>query len=304
MPSLVAYFYNLVFRCISHDHSGQEIDYEKDRKRSYRNPVKCPKGVVVIETSLNGLYAEKISKPGNTNGIILYIHGGGFTIGSAKERRSLCQYLTNRFGFDSLTFDYRLAPENKWPSQLDDCEKAYRGLLNLGTLPQSIVVMGESAGGMLSLSLALRLKEKNLPQPRAIAAFSPCLTMVDTFPSHKANIKTDYMLRDSIEQKKLHVVFEGDLTEQMLRSPEVSPLYGDYAGLPPIFLSASDTEVLFDDSRMLYQKLKHEGHIAEVDVQHGVCHAFQMFYHMPEAKRTLEHAFSFIEQVSRKVNPI
>ena len=81
-----------------------------------------------------------------------------------------------------------------------------------------------------------------------------------------------------------------------LRQPTISPLYGDFAGLPPVFFSASDTEVLLDDSKALYEKLKNRGHQTALDIRHGVCHAFQVFTAMPEAKQALGVAFRTLEE--------
>ncbi len=103
------------------------------------------------------------------------------------------------------------------------------------------------------------------------------------------------MLRSSVADGKIRVVFGGNETEALLRNPVVSPLYGDYTDLPPVFLSASDTEALLDDSRRLYEKLKAEGHRTALDIQHGVCHGFQVFTGMPEARRALEKTFDFLK---------
>ena len=196
-----------------------------------------------------------------------------------------------------MSFNYRLAPENLWPAPLEDCLTAYIALLKTGVSPKDIVFMGESAGGTLVLSLALLLKEKGLPQPKALVALSPCVTQADQFPSYTQNAATDYMLRTAVAEGKIKVVFgsrAGDL--EYLRQPTISPLYGDFSGLPPVFFSASDTEVLLDDSKLLYEKLKKQGHQTALDIRHGVCHAFQVFPAMPEAKQALAAVFRTLEE--------
>lgn len=272
MPSIQAHFMNFVFRCTPHDKPGQAHDYQAERQRNDRKPPRPPKGVTVNETALGGLHAERIEKSGNDKGWVFYIHGGGFTTGSARERGPVCQYIADRFGYNCVTFDYRLSPEHKWPAHLEDCYAAYTTLLASGVPAKKVVLMGESAGGTLVLSLAHYLKEKGVEQPRAIVALSPCVTQAETLPSHTANIRTDYMLRDAVAKGQVEVVFGNGASEELLRRPEVSPLYGDYDGLPPVFLSASDTEVLYDDSRLLYERLKEASHPVELDVQRGVCH--------------------------------
>ena len=297
MPSLYARMMNLVFRCMPQDKPGQPHDYAAERKRNDRKPPRPPKSVTVRLGELDGLSAEFIQKPGNQKGTIFYIHGGGFTVGSARERRAVCQYITANYGYNCVTFNYRLAPENLWPAPLEDCLTAYTALLKTGVSPKNVVFMGESAGGTLVLSLALLLKEKGLPQPRALAALSPCVTQADQFPSYTQNAATDYMLRTAVAEGKIKVVFGSRADDlEYLRQPTISPLYGDFSGLPPVLFSASDTEVLLDDSKMLYEKLKKQGHQTALDIRHGVCHAFQVFTAMPEAKQALAAVFRTLEE--------
>lgn len=297
MPSLYANAMNLVFRCMPQDKPGVEHDYVAERKRNDRKPPKPPKGVTVRLGELDGLSAEFIQKPGNSNGIVFYIHGGGFTVGSARERRAICQYIAAKYGYDCVSFNYRLAPENLWPAPLEDSLTAYTALLKTGVSPEKIVFMGESAGGTLVLSLALLLKEKGLPQSKALVALSPCVTQVDLFSSYIENAATDYMLRSSVAEGKIKVVFGNRANDlDYLRKPTISPLYGDFTGLPPIIFSVSDTEVLLDDSKMLYEKLQKQRHKTALDIRHGVCHAFQVFTAMPEARQALDMIFHTLEK--------
>ena len=297
MPSIQAHAMNFIFRCMPQDKPGQAHDYTAERKRNDREPPKAPKGVSVEVSTLGGMNAEYIKKAGNSKGTIFYIHGGGFCVGSAKERRDICQLIAKQYGYNCVSFDYRLAPENKWPAQLEDCLTAYLALLEQGTAQNEIIFMGESAGGTLVLSLALRLKELGLPQPKAIVSFSPCVTHAEHFPSHFSNAKTDYILRDGVAKGMGEPVFGEKVKDQaFLRTPCVSPLYGDYSGLPPIFLSASDTEALLDDAVMLHKKLRDQGHPTALDIQHGLPHAFQVFSFLPECCKTMKKVFSFLEE--------
>lgn len=129
MPSLYARMMNLVFRCMPQDKPGQPHDYAAERKRNDRKPPRPPKGVTIRLGELDGLSAEFIQKTGNQKGTIFYIHGGGFTVGSARERRAVCQYITANYGYNCVSFNYRLAPENLWPAPLEDCLTAYTALL-------------------------------------------------------------------------------------------------------------------------------------------------------------------------------
>ena len=290
MPSFTAHAYNLVFRLMK---KPEVPDYPEERRvNAARKVPKVPAGVTLKEYD----WGETLTKDGNDKGWVFYIHGGGFTVGTARERRGITQHITACRAYNVVSINYRLAPENRWPAQLDDCHAAWRYCTEeLGIDPAKTVLMGESAGGTLVLSLALYLKEHGETQPKAIVAFSPGTNNAEHYPSHSENIKTDYMLWDLVLKGLAGPLFGKDVPEEELRKPTLSPIYGDFTGLPPVFLSASDTEVLLDDSGQLYEKLKKEGHPTELDIQHGVCHAFQIFPQMPEAKRSLRKAFAFIE---------
>lgn len=292
MPSIQAKFMNLLFCCIPGDKPGQPHDYAAERERNAaRKAPKLPQNVKLREED----WGEILTKEGNRKGWIFYIHGGGFTTGSAKERRALTQEIADHYGYNVISINYRLAPENKWPAQIEDCLANWERLPGLGIAGSDTVLMGESAGGTLVLSLALLLKQKGFPMPKAVVSFSPCVNQADHYPSHTANIKTDTMLKDAVYRGLAEPVFRAGAMRAELCDPIASPIFGDYAGLPPVFLSASDAETLYDDSRELYKKLSAEGHRVELDIQHGVCHAFQMFPTMPEARETLNKVFAFLE---------
>ena len=278
-------------------------DYEAEWKKNARmTGFKLSKGMSLEEIDLNGQKAELIKKEGNDKGLIFYIHGGGFTTGSARERRIFTYPAVRKYGYDCMSINYRLAPENKWPAQIEDCLEAYENTLKIGYDPKDIILMGESAGGTLVLSLGLFLKDRGLPMPKVIVAFSPATDQYEDLPSHKANIKTDRMLRDGVAKGICDVLFDHKPSEAELKQYLLSPYYGDYEGLPPIHLSASDSEVLYDDARILYEKLKKEGHEVMYEEGYRVCHAYQIMTYMPESRKTLKNMFRYIEEIKGEDN--
>ena len=297
MQSIQSLFTNLIFNMTPGDKPGQPHDYVLERKRNAERKVpKLPKGVVLEEVRLNCMSSEKLTKQGNRKGLIFYIHGGGFTTGSARERRFATQYIVDHYGYECISINYRLAPENKWPVQTEDCFEAYVNILKEYDA-KDIVFMGESAGGTLVLSLALLSKERGLPMPKAIVAFSPATDNCEDLPSHTKNIKTDYMLKDMVAKGITDVLFDHQAKEEELKDPLLSPYYGDYKGLPPILLSVSDSETLYDDTVIFYEKLKKEDHEVMLDVKHGVCHAYQIMTYMPEARETLDNVFVYLKNI-------
>lgn len=305
MPSEVAEFFNNLFKNASEEKKGQPHDFAAEREENEkRQKPEIPEGVTLTELKLKGHYGELIEKEGNRGPLVLYIHGGGFTTGAAQERRELTFEIAANRGCNVIANNYRLSPENKWPCHLEDCVEAYEAVLEMGYDADRIVLMGESAGGTLVLSLGLYLRDHNMPLPGAIAAFSPCCNQDEGFPSHKENAKTDYMLGDAVNRPdQLEAVFGKEVSGEILHSDYASPYYADFAGMPPVFLAASDIEALYDDSVYLYKKLKEEGHAVEMDVQKDVCHAYPMFTQMPEAQNTLDKVFAFVRKYVRAGQP-
>lgn len=302
MPSKEAKMINEMFRTMPREPEGTKHDYVAEREQNAKRPIpELPEGITLEETEFGGISGEILKPEHPRDMVIWYLHGGGFTTGSAKERRDITQYLAKTYETTVVSTNYRLSPEHKWPAHLDDCMKVYDELLRRGYDPKKMIFMGESAGGTLVLSIALRLAAEGKPQPAAIASFSPCVEQADGLPSHTENVETDYMLRDATTKPEQYEAVFGiedrAANAEMLRDPLISPYYGDYSQLPPIFLAASDTEVFADDARYLYRKLKEEGHVAELDMQHEVCHAYVIMPMMPEAKETLQKTMDFAVKV-------
>lgn len=300
MLSIQAKMLNQIFKSMPAEDINTEHDYVAERARNAaRKLPKLPDGVQVVEREYKGIGYEVIT-PANPKAdkVIWFIHGGGCTTGSAKQSRGCTYYLAEKFGYTVIANDYRLAPEHIWPAQLDDCMDMYDGIVELGYEVKNIVLMGGSAGGLLVLSVSLRAKDEGRIMPKAVCAFSPITNQADDLKSHHGNEETDYMLKNSLfcDRQNLAVFGVAHPPREIMLHPYISPYYGDYKGMPPVFLAVSDAEVLYDDSVTLYEKLKKEGHPVEMDVVSGICHAYATLPMMPEAKKTLKNAICFIEK--------
>lgn len=248
----------------------------------------------IDKVDFNGCEGEIVS-PADANGqYMLYIHGGGFSSGSAKERRAITTYLASEYGFTVYANDYRLAPRVGLLEMQEDCLNFYLGILGSGIAPENIIIMGDSAGAHLSLTLGLILRDRGLPQPKAIGCFSPVVEFVEQYPSRTANVSTDFMLGNSINQMNWAAIFGCESED--LTDPYMSPIRGDFTDVAPVFIAVSDYETPFDDSLKLYQKLKDEGHQTELNVQHGLVHAYVIFGTMKETQGSISHFMSFINQ--------
>ena len=248
--------------------------------------VKIPKSVTILKEPLGGVEAEWITVKSNpTDRIVLYIHGGGFVTGSSEARRSFTVHIACKLGLNVASIDYRLAPEHPFPAGPEDCLKAYRALLE--RYPSGkIVLMGESAGGNLVLSLLLQIKAASLPLPAAVFALSPTVQYDRELASYRENLPTDSIVTNLSDE--VFDVYLCSRDEAVVKNPVAAPLYGDYAGCPPVLLWVSDSEVLRDDSILLYEKLKEQKVTTKLYVRHGMMHTWIIIPFFPESKKDLK----------------
>ena len=250
---------------------------------------------VTLETiEANGVPARWVSaSDANPNKVILYLHGGGFTAGSLLSHQRLASDLSTVSGARVLLVDYRLAPEHPYPAGLDDCVIAYRWLLESGFKPGHIAIMGDSAGGGLTMSTAMRLKDEGLDQPAALVTLSPWVNLacdgetMDTKAAEDPITSREDLLRPAAEY----------LNGYDAKDPMVSPIHGDLRGLPPLLIQVGTREVLLDDSR----KLAVRAHADEVTVTaeewSGMFHVWHMMAErLTDGRRALGGVGAFIRR--------
>lgn len=289
MASILAHVLNVVFRSM---HTDGDVLGEREKNAS-RRPPRVPKGVIVGGTEYGGTLCESVEKQGNT-ATLLYIHGGGFTTGSARERRAITYYFCDKLGFNVIACDYRLAPENRLPAAYEDCFAAYREMIK--RFPR-LFVAGESAGATIAIAVVRRAVREKLPLPAAVAAYSPLAAIGMELPSHKNNVKTDYMLkRDPSGKELISAICPEGAGEEFFKDETISPYYGSFEGFPPLYLSASDSEVLFDDAKALYEKAKGSGVKCELEIRSGLIHAWPIITQLKEARETLAGTKEFFER--------
>ncbi|MDD3765064.1 MAG: alpha/beta hydrolase [Nevskiales bacterium] len=228
--------------------------------------------------------------------VILYLHGGAFLMPAVPRVHlpflaSLCRDL------DAVGFmpDYRLAPFHKYPASLDDCERAYRGLLEAGFAGERIVIVGESAGGNLTLGLLQRIRRAGLPRPACAVPISAVTEMarVHAPPSRVANFKRDPIIPLHTMGGMLQM-YAADLDGS---DPELSPLYADFNGFPPLYFLVGESEVLLDDTLLAAQCADAAGVDVRVDVWPVMPHAFPLFQSLlPETRLARQDIGEFIRR--------
>lgn len=246
---------------------------------------------------VDGIQAEWLI-PGHApkDKAVVYIHGGGWSLGGIRQTRRFLAPMVRRFGVQTIHFDYRLMPENPYPAGLDDCERLYCGLLRDGWRAENLVLAGESAGANLALALLLRLKAQGIPQPLAASLISP-ITFMDTMEgSHSDLAGLDLILAE--DSFLLDVVAELYAPGMDKRDACLSPLYGDLRGLPAMQLFVGTDEKLFEDTIRFYYKSRQSGNDVELVVGDHMPHSWPIFLNdFPEAEAAARTMAEFIRRV-------
>lgn len=203
--------------------------------------------------------------------VLLWAHGGGFTLGDIGAYRGLAGHLAEATGATVLLPEYRLAPENPYPAATDDLFGAYRSLLDRGVPPGRIALGGDSAGGALAVLTALAAHEMDVPAPAALVLFSPVTDLALTGESVSTCARAEPMLRRGF----LEFGFRSFAGPLALTDPRIAPLYADLGPLPPTLIQVGGNEVLLDDSLRFANRALRAG--AEVELQRfdGMWHDFQ-----------------------------
>ncbi|MDI1436226.1 alpha/beta hydrolase [Polyangium sorediatum] len=231
-----------------------------------------------------------ITPPGaDTSRVILYLHGGAYIVGSPETHLETVFRLAKHAGTRALSVDYRLAPENAWPACREDAVAAYRWLLAQGVAPSHIAIAGDSAGGGLTLSTLLALRDAGLPLPSCAAFFSPWVDFTGSGDSTKTNGEGDPLVDPRGTAMMVGAILQG-------KDPAASsPLFADLGGLPPLFVQVGTAEVLLDDARRLVDKVNAAGGEAVLDAWEHMIHGFQGFpTYLREAIASTERAADFL----------
>jgi acetyl esterase/lipase len=249
----------------------------------------CPAEQVTIE----GVRATWYGAPelAARKGTMLYLHGGAWCVHLPALYGTFAARLSAATGLRVLLVDYRLAPEHPYPAAVDDCLAVYRSLVEASNA-RPHVIAGDSAGGNLSLITLMRARDAQLPLPSCAILLSPATDIAMTGPSIRYNEKADPMFS----------IGAGDLLPSMYcpgldrTDPLISPLYGNWTGLPPLYFLAGSTEMLLDDAVRAHDRAQQARTNSRIDVWPDMPHVFPLFSMLPEARQALGDIVAFIEQ--------
>ena len=230
-----------------------------------------------------------IPKDERRQGVILYLHGGGYTCGDLDYAKGFGSALAVECGVKVFCVAYRLAPEHPFPAALEDAVESYRYLLSKGYAPERICLCGESAGGGLCYSLCMQLRSLGLPRPGSIIALSPWTDLTASGPSYNENKENDPSMT-----AQLLDYFAGCYTDRR-EDPLVSPLCGDLSAMPPSLILVGGDEIMLSDAQLLHERLLKAGRRSQLAVKPERWHAY-LLYDLEEDRQDYALINRFLNQ--------
>ncbi|KUY59452.1 alpha/beta hydrolase [Burkholderia sp. RF2-non_BP3] len=257
--------------------------------------VPAPAGVSHFDVDSDGVRGRWFTpiQDGNTcaKRIVLYIHGGGFYSGSSSTHRALVAQLAKTADANVFAVDYRLLPESTYPSQIDDVLRAWDWMIEQGYTADRVVVAGESVGGNLAIELSLRLREQHRSLPAALLLMSPVTDLAVTGESMMENGSRDPI----IQRTSMITVSRAYLGDVPPNNPDVSPLYANLRGLPPMLIQVGSTETLMDDAVRFARRAGTMDVPVSLEIWPNMIHQWQLFpFMIRDAGNAIQDGASFI----------
>ena len=251
----------------------------------------------ISQVEANGVSGELVRADGaSQDAVTLYLHGGGYVIGSPKTHRELARRLSAATGGNVLVIDYRLAPEDPFPAPVEDAVSAYRWLLDQGNDPSALSIAGDSAGGGLTVATLVSLKDQGLPLPSCGVCLSPWVDMEGIGESMTSRAGTDPM----VQREGLVGMAGVYLGGADPRSPLAAPLYADLSGLPPLLIQVGTRETLYDDATRLTYEAARAGVTTTFEPWDEMIHVWHLFAPLlDEGQQAIERIGEFVRDSTR-----
>jgi acetyl esterase/lipase len=272
----------------------QDMDVHQRRQRmdelTSGNPL--PDGARATSIDAGGVAAEWVEAPeSSAAATMVYLHGGGYTVGSVGTHRATVARLAAATGTRGLSLDYRLGPEHPFPAAVDDAVAAYRWLLGRGVDPRTVVVAGDSAGGGLTVATLVALRDAGVPLPAGGVCISPWADLECTGASMTTKAELDPMCN----REGLLGMAAAYLAGQDPRAPLASPIYADLTGLPPLLIHVGTAETLLDDATRLARRAHAAGVAVDLEVWDDMIHVWHAFAPMlPEAEQAIARVGTWV----------
>ena len=231
--------------------------------------------------------------------VILYLHGGGYALGSTRTHLQLAGRLARAARAQVLMVDYRLAPKHPYPAALDDAMSAYQYLLDRRVSPEQIIIAGDSAGGGLAVSTALRIRDQGLPQPAGVLAISPWLDLSCETAAGVPQPALDPL----ITARRIRYFAQHYIAGEDCRNPGISPYFAQLDGLPPMLIQVGEKELLLEECRSFTTRALAVGVDVELDVWPDMFHVWHLLAAiLPEGRKAIRKAGRFARHVAPVVS--
>lgn len=221
--------------------------------------------------------------------VLLYLHGGGFVLGQTPLHMHMVAYIAQKTGLRSLLVDYRLAPGSPFPAALDDCTAAYRWLLEQGISAHNIVIAGDSAGGNLTITTLMKLRDSGDLLPAAAACLSPVIDLTGKHDS-PTTYQDPLLPARAVQLYRRSYVGANDA-----RLPLISPAFGDWRGLPPLLVHVGEDELLREDALRLADLGRAAGLNVRLEIYPRMWHVWQLNLQLPQALQSLDEISAFLK---------
>jgi acetyl esterase/lipase len=250
------------------------VEAMRARMEELGDKMPAPAGAIVEKLTVAGCPAEWVSAPGaNPNRQVLYLHGGGYVIGSCHSHRNLAYNISKAVDGRCLVLDYRMGPEHPFPAAVDDAVAAWAWMIEQGGNPARMAIMGDSAGGGLTIATQVALRDKGMALPACSVPISPWTDLEGTGGTIKSKAAEDPM----VAEEGLHWFSGLYRADTDVRHPLVSPLYADLSGLPPMLIQVGPAEILLDDSNRVAAKARTQGVDVTLEVWDQMPHVWHLF---------------------------
>jgi acetyl esterase/lipase len=271
---------------------SEKPSLEKIRSGMEKVAERVAKDVNCEPVEAAGVKAEWIVPPAAEERVILYLHGGGYVMGSINTHRAMVARIARAAQARGLALDYSLAPERPFPAAINDTTAAYKWLLERGYKPNQIVLAGDSAGGGLVLAALLALRDSGTPLPACAVAISPWTDMEGTGESMKTKADKDPMVSNDTGLLNMATLYLGGAEA---RNPLASPLYADFRGLPPLLIQVGEAETLLDDSTRVAERAKAAGVKVDLEVWDEMIHVWHVFAKLlPEGQQAIDRIGQYV----------
>lgn len=296
MPSKSSYLWRALLKAgVTKDKS---IDVLREKIIKDTRSLKPPKDVQITPTKIAGVTGEWLTPSvlQARNKVMIYLHGGGYVVGSPATHRSLVARLAKSCSIRALSLNYRLAPEHPFPAALEDSLAVYQQIIAHGIAPENIILAGDSAGAGLALATLISLRDDHQPLPKMALCISPWTDLALTGESIKTCADIDPYISYESLTLNAHYLGKPELNNDP-KSPLISPLYADFTGLPPLLIHAGTDEVLLSDSTRLAEQAKNMGVDVTLKIWKDMWHDFHMWApYLPEANQALKEIAGFVNK--------